>query len=423
MAKEHNVITDPEIHEPKGVSTATAGEVYEADGAGSGDWVSNTGAALITMVEAKSDLPTPAGGIITIPDNETFQFSGMVALGTDRIVLGLNSLLCGSNRFTDGFSYTGTSPMITATQTSTLRELQMSCANSDFLALNGTGVETFIITNSFLTACDAVGVINDWRTTVFRSFSVTSSTTTGLSFTGTLCDAFNMDNSLWTAFTTGGTMFDFGTVAFDRVQILGGNRFDAVTGVTVFSGAVASANIAVGGFGIVSGNIFEGAGTYLNNITSTDIRWEFDSNGNVTDTQRAATGAAKTQSTTTSTSTTPTKIDVGTSFVADLQQQFTVDNTGKITYNGQGPRTFQVDATVLFDIGSGTNQDYFFYVAKNGTVVQASVGEQEFDSTDPVQVTINGVVELDTTDFVEIYVEKATSTGTDTARTMNIVVR
>lgn len=38
MAIQHNVITDPEIHEPKGASTATVDQVYAADGAGSGEW-------------------------------------------------------------------------------------------------------------------------------------------------------------------------------------------------------------------------------------------------------------------------------------------------------------------------------------------------------------------------------------------------
>jgi hypothetical protein len=35
---EHNTITDPNIHEPKGVASASSGQVYVADGAGSGDW-------------------------------------------------------------------------------------------------------------------------------------------------------------------------------------------------------------------------------------------------------------------------------------------------------------------------------------------------------------------------------------------------
>lgn len=34
----HSAITDPNIHEPKGVATATAGKVYTANGSGSGTW-------------------------------------------------------------------------------------------------------------------------------------------------------------------------------------------------------------------------------------------------------------------------------------------------------------------------------------------------------------------------------------------------
>lgn len=35
---EHSVITDPNIHEPKGVSSATADKAYFANGSGSGSW-------------------------------------------------------------------------------------------------------------------------------------------------------------------------------------------------------------------------------------------------------------------------------------------------------------------------------------------------------------------------------------------------
>ena len=37
----HSSLTDPYLHEPKGVASAVAGEVYVADGAGSGTWVQN----------------------------------------------------------------------------------------------------------------------------------------------------------------------------------------------------------------------------------------------------------------------------------------------------------------------------------------------------------------------------------------------
>lgn len=45
MTIQHAAIADPEIHEPKGVSTASIQKVYVADGAGSGAWTLSAGAA------------------------------------------------------------------------------------------------------------------------------------------------------------------------------------------------------------------------------------------------------------------------------------------------------------------------------------------------------------------------------------------
>jgi hypothetical protein len=38
MAVNHASLTDPELHEPKGIASANDGDVYIADGAGSGEW-------------------------------------------------------------------------------------------------------------------------------------------------------------------------------------------------------------------------------------------------------------------------------------------------------------------------------------------------------------------------------------------------
>jgi len=38
MTIQHNVITDPDIHEPKGIAAATADKVYISNGSGSGAW-------------------------------------------------------------------------------------------------------------------------------------------------------------------------------------------------------------------------------------------------------------------------------------------------------------------------------------------------------------------------------------------------
>lgn len=46
---QHSALTDPNLHEPKGVSTAAAGKVYVANGSGSGAWQYPAGHAYADM--------------------------------------------------------------------------------------------------------------------------------------------------------------------------------------------------------------------------------------------------------------------------------------------------------------------------------------------------------------------------------------
>jgi hypothetical protein len=66
----HKNITDPQIHEPKGISGANAGEVYVANGSGSGSWVAqgeiDGHTALVDDVEGQG--PITGGAQITPKD-------------------------------------------------------------------------------------------------------------------------------------------------------------------------------------------------------------------------------------------------------------------------------------------------------------------------------------------------------------------
>jgi hypothetical protein len=53
MAIEHKVIPDAQLHEPKGVVSATSGTNYEANGAGSGSW-KKPDAANVNIADAGS---------------------------------------------------------------------------------------------------------------------------------------------------------------------------------------------------------------------------------------------------------------------------------------------------------------------------------------------------------------------------------
>ncbi len=86
---QHKVIPDADLHEPKGVSGASSGTVYVADGLGSGQWIKNLhegiqigSGTLLTKFVIYSVIinpPAPSGGLATF----TVSVPGLVA-GSDK---------------------------------------------------------------------------------------------------------------------------------------------------------------------------------------------------------------------------------------------------------------------------------------------------------------------------------------------------
>ncbi len=102
---QHSAITDPEIHEPKGASTASADTVYVADGAGSGTWEKVTSdslnkSSIDTFIQASidaEDVVAPYKFVATavIADISTAQ-SVYVPVPDDCTILGATLVLGGA---------------------------------------------------------------------------------------------------------------------------------------------------------------------------------------------------------------------------------------------------------------------------------------------------------------------------------------
>lgn len=112
MSIQHAAITDPDIHEPKGASTANSGEVYVADGAGSGVWTpssrfaelyisAGSGTQALTSTAARLDPSTnwvagvtngvtqnATDGTLTIVTAGTYAMSFWITLTTDSVASG-----------------------------------------------------------------------------------------------------------------------------------------------------------------------------------------------------------------------------------------------------------------------------------------------------------------------------------------------
>ena len=83
----HSTLSDPYLHEPKGVASASSGDVYLANGSGSGTWTSRQSMLTVQFPDISSSsnlyVPIPYAGTITkIQSALTAAISGSDAVFT-----------------------------------------------------------------------------------------------------------------------------------------------------------------------------------------------------------------------------------------------------------------------------------------------------------------------------------------------------
>lgn len=71
MTVEHSTLTDPDIHEPKGASSASANSAYIADGSGSGSWTVIRNLNKIYLSTQIADVSTAGSHWLVIPATGT----------------------------------------------------------------------------------------------------------------------------------------------------------------------------------------------------------------------------------------------------------------------------------------------------------------------------------------------------------------
>lgn len=94
MSTEHADIIDPNIHEPKGISTAAANTVYICDGSASGEWSKIPPESLTEEVTSFSSqlLHVRQNGIVhSVPANDTWTTVGLNTIVTNDFGASLNA--------------------------------------------------------------------------------------------------------------------------------------------------------------------------------------------------------------------------------------------------------------------------------------------------------------------------------------------
>ena len=409
--KEHNTITDPEIHEPKDASTALIGQVYTSDGAGSGSWSVPSGNNTV-IVNAKADFPTPSGGVITLLANTTYVLGAAISVGTDRFALGANTSVTG-NSLHSTLTYTGTGIMFTGVDVSaSMIRVSLNCANGTVYSLtdNTGGVNQFIGETVIVDSCAAWGTFDDLLLTQFLNSSCLNATQ-GITILGTNGLIWSFDRFALVSTSASFVGINLGTATASNIEF---NNLVLVgpSGAAGISGAAGNANVPTGVIATVSNSDFSGGMTTpLVGITEDDIRWSFKANSaNVRDTLPDSLLALNGNTTDSVISVQSTAVLVGGTWTDERSSHFTNTTGGRSTYDGEKDllTPFSVHCTV--DVASGSNKVVTVYLAKNGTVYTNTGLALTVSAGAPLPISTQWQDSLTETDYIEVWVANETDT-------------
>jgi len=423
MTIEHNVLTDPELHEPKGAAAATAGQVYVADGAGSGAFADQAGIpSTVVAIETVADFPTAVANVITLAASTVYHINTIVDIGANRLVFSDGSILQGVHRTVCGITSSNSGALFTGTGVNMRFErLTLNAASSSKLfAFDGSGTKVFSARDILsVTHTGEIGTIISGLN-IIMDFSVYFGGTDGITLSGAdngqlVVDYVSISGQTGTALDLDGSVVTGGAITNSSLGGTGGSDVS-------LAGAANSANIASGAKMYVERCNFT-ATTPIEDMTTADTQWAFNSCVGIGDTTINAHAYLSNNAVTTAIATinTPVVTDGGTGWLVNHDDQFTVTTAGRITYDGVDEIEANVAVTVSGTCVSSTHS-YKFYIAKNGTVDVSTAGTREFASTADGSLTVLGIETLANGDYIELWVECTTGSVNFDLKDSNLVI-
>ena len=378
----------------------------------------------IYYVCSKSDLPSSDGGVITLDANIVYFLCGDIDLTGDRLVLGENTCIIGGSSENASLTSTG----LSASEYLIYTDWTFPCRHITFKDVtNAIGVN--LLGNSTDT-----NLALDWTGTNFTGCSV-----------NVRCG--DIDNFIFDkgAVLGGGEIQffgDVGTIALNNSIFVGDGtseallRVESTANITRRFRSIYSSYVAFGSTTAIDFNTsatvsnenyildtcnFSGGSTYLTGVDSTDNKALFVNNigivnsadisqyymnGNATATVIASSGVAVKAA--------------GTTISSGITSKFT-NTSNRATYTGALSKSFKVTATA--SVTSGNGHQVGIYISKNGTILPESEIYITTNASGRAEnATVQSLVQVVATDYVEVWVENSTSATNITVSDLNVIV-
>lgn len=418
---EHVSIADPNIHEPKGVAAATAGQAYVADGAGSGTWTTLAtlvAAANVVYVNSTSDLPAASGGARALVADTAYVIGADITI-TETLTPANGCSIVGNTVFGATLKSTSASGLFVGGDASfQVTNISIGAPNGPLFNIVDTTPGTSIVSlNDF--ACTEYQSIGSFTSCfgvqiVGGSFLDTTNSTDGVTFSGaTGWQVISVRQVVASTSSASYTGIDFDTSVAASIEVTDYSII-GVSGTKAIDGAAAGGNVAADTIGTVTACTLNGGGaTPLTGISRDDFRWDFEGNAGVANTRPDVLLSMQNNATDTtiasSSSDGSNAVLIAGTWTDEGSSHYTSTTGGRATYDGERDFTTPITARLSIEPASGTNITMAAYLAINGTVITGSRSVIRGDNSDPKNISVVWQYNFTEDDYIEIYVENQTN--------------
>jgi len=373
----------------------------------------------VQFIGAKSDLPTPAAGVITLLANKTYFFTTTVDLTGDRLVCGANTTIIGGSSENCRIKSTGLTGTALITSVYSLPMRNITIEADVAIALDGDGTTTALDWFGVnFTDCATVGTVKDYTNFIMADSAFLNSG--GLTFDGTI-GTVGFSQCLFDVNGTNTAFILPATLTITRRFRVIYSSFVVTSGQTGID-ANASATIPTEAYILDTVN-FAGGGTYLSGLTHTSNDSLFINCTNITNT--AVNGQLYMQGNATATTISNTtdfyKVAGTTTASADNSKFSHSDN--RLTCDAVISRKYLIMASLAVTSGASHLLEFGFYDSQlaairtpSRTKVTANAGGRA------ESVTFMCVVTMKSADYIEIWCRNTTSAQTITVEQMNFTI-
>lgn len=371
------------------------------------------------FVDSVRDLPKPVAGVITLRDDFTYVFTGVVDLAGSRLVCGENTTIIGGSSENCRIISSGlnaSTALISSEFSLPLKNISMSHGTALDLDADGNDGALDWLGVNFIN-CATIGTIANYDNVIWTDCGVLNSS--GLTFDGSI-GTVGFSQCIFDASTAGTVITLPSTLTITRRFRIIYSAFVALSGETGIN-ASTSATIPVEGYILDTCN-FSGGGTYTTGVAFDDNKSRWKENRGIENSAEIGyyTMIGNGTATTISATSTPVKV-AGTTTLQSISQKFSSPSSNRATYIGAITRNFKV--SVEMSVSSGNGNQVGVYVAKNGTVIDESENYATTNAGGRAEnIGCQTITNMSENDYIEIFVENATATNNITVSELSVII-